>query len=144
LDNFSAFADYVRKELNPATHKKVAMFCTGGIRCEKASAFMLEEGFADVYHLKGGILKYLEDVPPEQSKWKGDCYVFDRRMAVGHGLKPADYVMCFSCGDPLDTQARQHALYEEGVSCAACHAQTSEADKARFRMRHAQIMRQAA
>ncbi|WP_158820056.1 rhodanese-related sulfurtransferase [Granulicella sp. S156] len=85
IETFSDFATYVRENLDPAKHRKVAMFCTGGIRCEKASAFMLQEGFSDVYHLKGGILKYLEDVPEQASQWKGTCFVFDRRTSVGHG-----------------------------------------------------------
>ncbi len=84
IGKFSEFVTYVRENLDPAKHRKVAMFCTGGIRCEKASAFMLQEGFADVYHLKGGILKYLEEVPEEASTWRGECYVFDRRTSVGH------------------------------------------------------------
>jgi UPF0176 protein len=84
LANFSAFATYVREQMDPSQHRKVAMFCTGGIRCEKASAFMLQQGFPEVYHLKGGILKYLEQVPAEESKWKGDCYIFDERVGVGH------------------------------------------------------------
>ena len=87
IDNFSDFATYVRENLDPAKHRKIAMYCTGGIRCEKASAFMLQEGFGEIYHLKGGILKYLEEVPAEESKWRGECFVFDRRRAVGH----ADY-----------------------------------------------------
>ena len=89
IETFSDFVTYVRENLDPAKHRKVAMFCTGGIRCEKASAFMLQEGFSDVYHLKGGILKYLEDVPEQTSQWQGTCFVFDRRTSVGHGdLKP--------------------------------------------------------
>jgi len=84
IDTFSDFATYVREHLDPATHRKVAMFCTGGIRCEKASAFMLQEGFAEVFHLRGGILKYLEEVPAQQSAWRGECFVFDRRRGVGH------------------------------------------------------------
>jgi UPF0176 protein len=87
LKTFSGLADYTQANFNPAQHKKIAMFCTGGIRCEKASAYMLAEGFSEVYHLKGGILKYLEEVPPEQSKWQGKCFVFDERIAVGHGVK---------------------------------------------------------
>ena len=84
IETFSEFATYVRENLDPAKHRKVAMFCTGGIRCEKASAFMLQEGFEDVYHLKGGILKYLEEVPQQESAWRGECFVFDRRTSVGH------------------------------------------------------------
>ena len=139
IDKFTGFADYVRGTLDPAKHKKVAMFCTGGIRCEKASAFMRAEGFETVYHLKGGILKYLETVPAEQSRWQGDCYVFDRRVAVGHGLTPGNYGICFSCGRPLDAEARQSQHYEPGVSCSACHTSTDPATKARFRMRQRQL-----
>jgi UPF0176 protein len=139
IDTFTEFADYVRENLDPARHKKIAMFCTGGIRCEKASAFMRAEGFPEVYHLKGGILKYLETVAPEQSRWNGECYVFDRRVAVGHGLSTGRFSMCFTCGYPLTENDRQHELYEEGVACAHCHDDTSSDDKARFRMRQQQI-----
>jgi UPF0176 protein len=139
IDVFTEFADYVRKNLDPARDKKIAMFCTGGIRCEKASAFMRAEGFEEVYHLKGGILKYLEEIPPEQSQWNGECYVFDRRIAVGHGLTTGRYAMCFNCGYPLADSDRAHAQFEEGVSCAHCFAATSAEDKARYRMRHQQI-----
>lgn len=139
INVFTEFADYVRAHLKPDQTKKVAMFCTGGIRCEKASAFMLSEGFGEVYHLKGGILKYLETVPQERSKWHGECYVFDRRMSVGHGLETGRHGMCFSCGYPLDADDTAHPLYEAGVSCRHCHAQTDEAQKDRFRMRQRQI-----
>jgi UPF0176 protein len=138
IEVFTDFADYVRQHLDPAQHKKVAMFCTGGIRCEKASAFMLSEGFPEVYHLKGGILKYLEDVPAEESKWTGDCYVFDRRVAVGQGLKPSALGMCYSCGYPLRDEDRAHAQFEDGVSCRHCFANTNDAQKAAFRMRQQQ------
>jgi len=141
LAHFSDFPEYVRQNLDPKRHRKVAMFCTGGIRCEKASAFLLNEGFAEVYHLKGGILKYLEDVPTESSRWLGDCYVFDQRMAVGPGLSTGRHTMCFSCGEALSETDRSDELFEEGVSCALCHHRTSDADKARFRMRHAQMTR---
>ena len=139
IEHFSDFVEYVRQNLDPARHRKIAMFCTGGIRCEKASSFMLQEGFAEVYHLKGGILKYLEDVPLQTSRWQGDCYVFDHRMAVGHGLSSGSYAMCFSCGEALSEADKSHMQFEEGVSCHLCHERTSAADKARFRMRHAQI-----
>jgi len=139
IEQFSEFAEYVRQNLDPAQIPKIAMFCTGGIRCEKASAFLRQEGFAEVYHLKGGILKYLEEVPVETSRWQGECYVFDHRMAVGHGLSTGRYAMCFSCGEALSEAERRHARFEEGVSCPLCYEKTSEADKARFRMRHAQI-----
>ena len=138
LEQFSEFADYARQNLNPSRHRKIAMYCTGGIRCEKASSFLLQEGFAEVYHLKGGILKYLEDVPVQDSHWQGECYVFDHRMAVGHGLSTGRYSMCFSCGEALQEADKSHAHFEEGVSCHLCYHTTSEADKARFRMRHVQ------
>lgn len=107
---FSEFPTFVEQHYDPAKHKKVAMFCTGGIRCEKASAYMLKKGFPEVYHLKGGILKYLEEVPPEQSLWHGECYVFDGRVAVGHGLKQTTtHKMCFGCGIPMDIDSNgQH------------------------------------
>ncbi len=139
IEQFSEFAEYVRQHLDPARHPKIAMYCTGGIRCEKASSFLLREGFAEVYHLKGGILKYLEEVPAEASRWQGECYVFDQRMAVGQGLSTGRYAMCFCCGEALSEADRTHVQFEEGVSCPLCHARTSEADKARFRMRQAQI-----
>ncbi len=138
LDTFTAFADFVRQRLDPARHKKIAMFCTGGIRCEKASAFMRAEGFEAVYHLQGGILKYLEEIPAEQSLWQGDCYVFDKRVAVGQGLKTGHYSMCFCCGYPLTAADRQHRHFEAGVSCAYCHDQSTVEDKARFRTRQRQ------
>ena len=140
IDSFTEFSDYVRKNLYPQKNKKIAMFCTGGIRCEKASAFMLAEGFEAVFHLKGGILKYLEQVPKEQSRWKGDCYVFDRRMAVGHGLTTGHYSMCFCCGYPLSDKDKIHDHYEEGVSCAYCYQKTSDESKSNYRMRHKQLI----
>jgi UPF0176 protein len=138
IEIFTQFADFVRGHLSPEKHKKIAMFCTGGIRCEKASAFMLAEGYEEVYHLKGGILKYLEEIPPEESQWEGACYVFDRRMAVGHGLKTGKHSMCYSCGYALTSEDKEHPHYEEGVSCAYCHNKTSSTDKERFRTRHQQ------
>jgi UPF0176 protein len=139
IDSFTDFAAYVRSNLDPAKHKKIAMYCTGGIRCEKASAFMRAEGFDEVYHLQGGILKYLEDVPVTESRWHGDCYVFDKRMAVGHGLMTGQYTMCFCCGYPVSPEGLTHDLYEAGVSCASCHPKTTDGDKARFRERQRQM-----
>jgi UPF0176 protein len=139
IDSFTEFSDYVRENLDPKKHKKIAMFCTGGIRCEKASSFMLTEGFESVFHLKGGILKYLEEIPKEQSRWQGDCYVFDRRMAVGHGLTTGHYSMCYCCGYPLSDKDKTHNLYEEGVSCAHCYEETSFENKSNYRMRHKQL-----
>ena len=139
IEQFTDFATYVRNSLDPKKHKKIAMYCTGGIRCEKASAFMRAEGFEEVYHLKGGILKYLEEVPAAESKWQGECYVFDRRVAVGHGLTTGRYGMCFCCGFPINAADRNDPHYEEGVSCVRCYTGTSDEDKARFRMRQQQI-----
>lgn len=139
IESFTDFADYVRTKLDPAKNKKIAMYCTGGIRCEKAAAFMRAEGFHEVYHLQGGILKYLEEVPESESRWQGDCYVFDKRMAVGHGLVTGRYSMCFCCGYPISAKDLIPPLYEAGVSCIYCHGRTSDADKARFRERQNQM-----
>ena len=117
---------------------KVAMFCTGGIRCEKSTAFLKAEGIDEVYHLQGGILNYLEQVPAEQSLWQGECFVFDERVSVGHGQVPGDYALCRACRRPLSAADRQSPLYEEGASCATCHGQRSEAQRARYRERHHQ------
>jgi len=135
---FREFPDFVNSHYKPEQHKRVAMFCTGGIRCEKASAWMLQHGFESVYHLKGGILKYLELVPEEESLWQGECFVFDERVSVGHGLKPGDYVPCRGCRYPLTPAERQAPEFEEGVSCAHCIAGLSEEKKARLRERQKQ------
>ena len=136
---FTEFVDYVRQNLDPAKHKKVAMFCTGGIRCEKASSFMLAEGFEDVYHLKGGILKYLETVSSDQSQWDGECFVFDRRVGVGQGLEEGTASRCFACNNTLTSADRDSPLYEEGISCPSCHGTFDEKTLAGKRMRHAQM-----
>ncbi len=136
---FREFPGYVQQHFDPAKHKKVAMFCTGGIRCEKASAYMKKLGFENVYHLKGGILKYLEEVPKQDSLWEGDCFVFDQRVSVGHGLEVGDYVLCPSCRHPVSAAERLHNTYEEGVSCPHCHAALSEEKRAAARERQKQI-----
>jgi len=118
---FREFPDYVEKHLDPAKHKKVAMFCTGGIRCEKASSFMMEQGFEEVYHLQGGILKYLENVPAEESLWQGECFVFDQRVAVRHGLELGEYDQCHACRHPLSPEEMQSPQYVAGISCPYCH-----------------------
>jgi UPF0176 protein len=138
METFRAFPDYVQR-FDPSRHKKVAMFCTGGIRCEKASAFMLKQGFDEVYHLKGGILKYLEEVPQQQSLWRGECFVFDNRVAVDHALKKGSYELCHACGWGVGADDRLAAGYEEGVSCPRCIATLTEEQKARFRERSKQI-----
>lgn len=137
--SFRQFPDYVREQLDSGRHKKVAMFCTGGIRCEKASAYMLAQGFEEVYHLKGGILKYLEEVPVEQSLWQGDCYVFDNRVAVNHALVRGDFGLCHGCRMPISSQDRQSPLFQEGVCCPRCHDSLSDEQKQRFASRQRQI-----
>ena len=117
---------------------KVAMFCTGGIRCEKSTAFLKSEGVSEVYHLQGGILNYLEQVPAEQSLWQGECFVFDERVSVGHGQVPGNYELCRACRRPLSHAERQSPLYEEGASCATCHGQRNDQQRARYRERHRQ------
>ena len=119
--------------------KRIAMFCTGGIRCEKSTNYLLGQGVEDVYHLKGGILKYLEDVPEAQSKWQGECFVFDGRVSVGHGLQEGPHLLCHACRRPILPEDRAHADYEEGVACHLCADETSEADKDRFRERQKQM-----
>ena len=133
IEKFTDFSDYVHKRLDPQKNPKIAMFCTGGIRCEKASAWMLEEGYAEVYHLEGGILNYLEKVPREESLWEGACFVFDERVAVDHNLDYGDLEMCWGCGRPVDAQQRLSPDYEKGVSCPHCVSLRSTEQKARSR-----------
>ncbi|MGB3335619.1 MAG: rhodanese-related sulfurtransferase [Devosia sp.] len=124
--SFTEFKDYVASHLDPARDKKVAMFCTGGIRCEKASSYLLSQGFEEVFHLKGGILKYLEVVPQEESRFAGECFVFDERVSVGHGLVEGDATLCRACRHPLTADDRASPDYAEGVSCPHC---VDEVDK---------------
>lgn len=119
--------------------KRVAMYCTGGIRCEKATNYLLGQGVEAVFHLDGGILRYLEEVPAEQSLWQGDCFVFDNRVAVGHGLAPTDWALCHACRRPLMPGYTEHPAYERGVSCPACYGETSEAQRAGYRERQRQV-----
>ena len=138
-ENFREFPDFVRKNLDPKIHKKVAMFCTGGIRCEKASAFMLREGFSDVYHLKGGILKYLEEVPNAQSTWEGECFVFDNRTSVDHDLENGVYDLCHNCRYPVSPEDMKSDYYEKGVSCPKCHNRITESRRRSLEERNKQI-----
>lgn len=138
-ETFREFPDYVRQNLDPKKNKKVAMFCTGGIRCEKASSFMLEEGFEEVFHLEGGILKYLEEVPPEQQKWQGECFVFDERVTVDNQLNQGKYDMCHACRMPITAEDQQRPEFEAGVSCHHCIDQRSQAQKAAAREREKQM-----
>lgn len=119
--------------------KRIAMFCTGGIRCEKSTNYLLGQGLNEVYHLKGGILKYLEDVPQAESLWQGQCFVFDDRVSVGHGLVPGGLGTCGACRRPVTEADRQHPSYEAGVCCPACVNDYSETDRARFRERQRQM-----
>jgi UPF0176 protein len=136
--SFGEFPAYIRENLDPARHKKVAMFCTGGIRCEKATSLMLREGFEEVYHLRGGVLKYLEEVPATESLWEGACFVFDKRVAVGHGLRVEDFQLCHGCLSPLSATERGSPEYEAGVSCPYCASTLSVRQKASARERHRQ------
>ncbi|EAR09471.1 rhodanese-related sulfurtransferase [Reinekea blandensis] len=138
-DSFREFPEYVAEHLDPTKHKKVAMFCTGGIRCEKSTAYLKEQGFDEVYHLEGGILKYLEEVPAEESKWQGECFVFDYRVTVGHQLKVGEYELCHACRKPLSPADRQHQHFQAGLSCHHCYDQLSEKQKQRFAERQKQV-----
>ncbi len=118
--SFREFAQYVDQSLDPQQHHKVAMFCTGGIRCEKASAYLLHQGFEQVYHLQGGILNYLESIPEDESLWEGECFVFDERVAVKHGLALGSYGMCQACGYPLSAADQASEHYQPGQHCPHC------------------------
>ncbi|MEK6787420.1 MAG: rhodanese-related sulfurtransferase [Pseudomonadota bacterium] len=135
---FRQFPQYVAEQLDPAKHKKVAMFCTGGIRCEKASSYMRQQGFAEVYHLKGGILKYLEEVPAEESLWRGECFVFDERVGVTHGLAEGVAELCYGCRRAITPEDKLAPGYEDGISCPACNDGLSEHQRARFAERKLQ------
>jgi UPF0176 protein len=144
---FTELPAWVEREMQPGGQlaesngkkPKVAMFCTGGIRCEKSTALLRSKGFDEVYHLEGGILKYLETVPEAQSRWQGECFLFDERVSVGHGLTPGSLTLCRSCRRPVTAEGQQSPLYEAGVSCAHCHAMTTDVQKAGYRERHKQV-----
>lgn len=132
---FRDFPTYAQQHLDPQRHPKVALFCTGGIRCEKATALLLNQGFEAVYHLKGGILSYLETIAPEESLWQGECFVFDERVAVTHGLAPGHYGMCLGCGRPLAADDRQSPNYQAGICCGACVGDLTPEKQKRQEMR---------
>ena len=136
--NFREFPAFIQKNFNPDKHKKIAMFCTGGIRCEKASSLMVEQGFEQVYHLQGGILKYLEKIPPAESLWAGECFVFDQRISVGHGLKVGDFEQCHGCRHPVSPEDKKSAHYVTGVSCPHCYENLTEEKRMRFSERQKQ------
>lgn len=142
---FTEFPEWVDEQaregglLDPQKKPRVAMFCTGGIRCEKSTAYMRARGYDEVYHLEGGILKYLETVPEAESRWDGQCFVFDERVSVGHGLEPGDYELCRACRLPLSAEDKASPKYEEGISCPHCHGTHTEEQMQRFRERQKQV-----
>ncbi|EAP88775.1 MAG: rhodanese domain-containing protein [Oceanicaulis sp.] len=142
--SFREFPDWFRKFRQTRPNARIAMYCTGGIRCEKSTAFALAEGLDEVYHLKGGILKYLETVPEEDSLWEGECFVFDRRVAVGHGLKEGDYTTCHACREPLGPEDLKSAFFSPGVSCPHCHESRTGEQRQRYAERQRQEARAAA
>src|SRR5690606_7495774 len=143
--SFTEFPEWVAQQgqsgglLDRQKKPKVAMFCTGGIRCEKSTAYLRSQGYDEVYHLQGGILKYLETVPAVQSRWDGECFVFDERVSVGHGLRPGHYELCRACRLPLSETDKASPLYEEGISCPHCHGTHTEEQLKRFRERQKQV-----
>lgn len=136
---FRELPKFVEDNLDPATHKKVAMFCTGGIRCEKSTAYLKEQGFEEVYHLEGGILNYLEEVPESESLWQGECFVFDNRVTVNHALEKGQYDACHACRRPITEQDKLRTEYEQGISCHHCVNEYSDKQRQRFRERERQI-----
>lgn len=138
-DSFRDFPAWVKSNIDPSRHKKVAMFCTGGIRCEKATSLLLREGVPEVYHLKGGILRYLERTDPAESRWDGECFVFDRRVAVDHALEQGRHVLCFGCLEPLAPEELEHPDYEAGVCCHRCVGEMDDAQRTSRRERMRQV-----
>lgn len=138
-ETFRQFPDYVKQNLDPKKHKKVAMFCTGGIRCEKSTAYLKEQGFDEVYHLQGGILKYLETVAEEETLWNGECFVFDNRVSVDHQLNKGNYDQCHACRLPITEEDKLSEKYSQGVSCPSCFDKKSEQQRQRFAEREKQV-----
>ena len=138
-ESFRQFPHYVATHLNPKVHKKIAMFCTGGIRCEKSTALLREQGFSEVYHLKGGILNYLAAIPREQSLWEGECFVFDDRVTVNHALEPGSYDQCNACRLPITEADKQSSKYQQGISCPHCFDRLTAKQQARFAEREKQM-----
>ncbi|MGX9418698.1 oxygen-dependent tRNA uridine(34) hydroxylase TrhO [Vibrio sp. WJH972] len=138
-ETFQEFPKYVEENLNKDKHKKVAMFCTGGIRCEKSTAYLKEQGFDEVYHLEGGILKYLEDVPSTETMWEGECFVFDGRVTVNHELEQGQYDQCYACRFPITEEEKKSEHYIKGVSCHRCHDKVTDEQRNRYIERQRQI-----
>ena len=136
---FREFPQYVKDNLDKNKHKKVAMFCTGGIRCEKSTAYLKTQGFEEVYHLEGGVLNYLEEVPEAESLWEGECFVLDNRVSVNHKLEKGIYDQCHACRMPITEDNKEHEHFTHGVSCHHCYDQTSEVQKQRYLERQKQI-----
>jgi UPF0176 protein len=139
LKSFRDFPDWLRKEMKIRHQPKVAMFCTGGIRCEKSTAFLKNEGVEEVFHLKGGILKYLEQVPEDESQWRGECFVFDQRVSVKHGLTVGSYTLCRACRNPIDQLAKESPQFQDGISCPHCFDKSTQKQKASFAERQKQM-----
>lgn len=139
IANFREFPAWARHNLDPLRDRKLALFCTGGIRCEKATSYLLEQGFAEVYHLRGGILKYLEETPRSASRWQGECFVFDERVALNHALQQGSYAQCFACRHPLSAADRASPHYRKGVTCPHCVERGSEQRRARCAERQRQV-----
>ena len=137
--NFREFPAFIKEKLNTKENKKIAIFCTGGIRCEKASSYMLSKGFENVYQLNGGILKYLDEIETDKSLWEGECFVFDSRVSVDSELAKGNYEQCYACRRPLSEKELQSNLYQKGISCAYCINETSDAQRASFRERQQQV-----
>ena len=137
--SFREFPGYVQENMDPTKQKKVAMFCTGGIRCEKSTAYLKEQGYDEVYHLEGGILKYLEEVPKEETLWEGECFVFDNRVSVNHDLEKGLYDQCHACRMPITEEEKQHEKYQRGVSCHHCFDTQTPEQRKRYAERQRQI-----
>ncbi|MCC5858530.1 MAG: rhodanese-related sulfurtransferase [Ectothiorhodospiraceae bacterium] len=135
---FRQFPDWVRAQLDPARHRRVAMYCTGGIRCEKASALLLDAGFPEVFQLEGGILRYLDEVPPERSRWDGECFVFDHRVTLAHGNRDGTHRLCLGCGEPLRPGDEAHRHFEPGLCCPRCHHRLTPERRARLAQKRRQ------
>ncbi len=137
--SFRDFPQYARDKLDPTTHRKIAMFCTGGIRCEKSTAYLKQLGFDQVYHLQGGIIKYLEEVPESESLWQGECFVFDNRVSVNHALEKGSYDQCHACRLPITEADKQSQKYHQGVSCPACYDSKTDNQRSRYLEREKQV-----
>jgi UPF0176 protein len=141
--SFTEFPEYVATNLDPQQHKQIAMFCTGGIRCEKATSYLLSQGFENVYHLQGGILKYLEEIPVTESQWEGECFVFDDRVSVTHGLEQGTHQLCWGCGNPISQSDLADTHYEPGICCARCYPTITSEQRASRTERWRQLQLEA-